>query len=185
MQQETPASHAIKWGIIIGLVYCVLLWLLYSLGSENMIMLGVWSFVGFIIVMILLFMSATQLRKKMGGFIGFKELFKYLFITVLIYEAFYAIFSFIYVNYVDPEFFNKIKVAMEELLVKANESQDKIDEQMEKFDRDASSNKSMLGVLKSYLISVAISGTCALIISAIVKKKKDVFMEDTQTNPQV
>ena len=184
MQQETPVAHSVKWGIIIGLVYCVLLWLRYNMGSENMIMLGLMSIIGFIIVLVLLFISGIQLRKKQGGFIAFRDVFKYLFITVLIYEAFYAIFNFIYIKYIDPEFYTKLKLAMEELLVKANESQDKIDEMMEKWDRDAEAGSSMIGVLKSYLISVAISGTCALIIAAIIKKKKDPFLVEQETNLQ-
>jgi hypothetical protein len=184
MQQETPANHAVKWGIIIGLVYCVLLWLRYSMGSENLIMLGVWSFVGFVIVIILLVISGIQLRKKQGGFIEFKDIFKYLFITVLIYEAFYAIFNFIYIKYVDPEFFTKLKVSMEELLTKTNQPQDEIDKQIEKMDKDAAAATTIGGLIKSYLISIAISGTCALIIAAILKKKKDPFLVEQESNLQ-
>lgn len=184
MQQETPANHAVKWGIIIGLVYCVLLWLRYSMGSDNLIMLGVWSFVGFVIVIILLVISGIQLRKKAGGYIDFKEIFKYLFIAVLIYEAFYAIFNFIYIKYVDPEFFTKLKLSMEELLAKSGESQDKMDEALEKMDKDAAAATTIGGLIKSYLISVAISGTCALIIAAIIKKKKDPFLVEQEANLQ-
>jgi hypothetical protein len=180
MQQETPTAHSVKWGMIIGLVYCVLLWLRYNMGTNNLIMLGIWSLIGFIIVLVLLLMSGFQLRKKQGGFIEFKTIFKYLFITVLIYEAFYAVFNFIYIKYIDPEFFTKLKGAMEELLVKANESQDKIDEALEKMDKDAAAATTILGLLKSYLISVAISGTCALIMAAIIKKKNP-FQSEQET----
>jgi hypothetical protein len=180
MQQETPTAHSVKWGMIIGLAYCVLLWLRYNMGTNNLIMLGIWSFIGFLIVLVLLLMSGFQLRKKLGGFIEFKTIFKYLFITVLIYEAFYAVFNFIYIKYIDPEFFTKLKVAMEELLVKANESQDKIDEALAKMDKDAAAATTFLGLLKSYLISIAISGTCALIIAAIIKKKNP-FQSEQET----
>ena len=180
MQQETPTAHSVKWGMIIGLVYCVLLWLRYNMGTNNLIMLGIWSLIGFIIVLALLLMSGFQLRKKLGGFIEFKTIFKYLFITVLIYEAFYAVFNFIYIKYIDPEFFTKLKEAMESLLVKANESQDKIDEALAKMDKDAAAATTILGLLKSYLISVAISGTCALIFAAIIKKKNP-FQSEQET----
>jgi hypothetical protein len=73
---------------------------------------------------------------------------------------------------------------MEELLMKGNQSQDKIDESLEKLDKDAAASKTVLGLIKSYLISIAISGTCALIIAAIIKKKKDPFLVEQETNLQ-
>ncbi len=184
MQQESHTSHAVKWGIIIGFVYAVMLWLRYSMGADNPIMLGLWTMVGYIIVLVLMLVSGFKLRKNNGGFIEFREIFKYLFITVLIFELFYAAFNYIYLTYIDPEFFTKVKAATETMLLNANESQDKIDEMLEKMDTDAAANMNLVSVLKSYLVSIAISGIFALIFSLIIKKKKDPFVLENENQPQ-
>ncbi|MBA2744787.1 MAG: DUF4199 domain-containing protein [Flavisolibacter sp.] len=181
MQQETKTAHAIKWGVIIRLVYSVMLFLRYSMGASNPIMLGLWTFVGYITVLVLMLICGFQLRKKNGGFIEFREIFKYLFISVLIFEGFYAAFNFIYLTYVDPQFFVKLKEATENLMLQSNESQERIDQLLEKMDTDAASNTNVLNVLKSYLVSIAISGVFALIFSLIIKKNKDPFHKEQET----
>src|SRR4051812_47178176 len=116
MQHESNISHGVKWGIIIGVVYCFLLWLRYSTGASNLMILGTWTFVGYAIVLALLLVSGFLLRKKLGGYVELKEVFKILFLSVLIYEFFYTIFNFIYMKYIDPAFFDRLRAATEELL---------------------------------------------------------------------
>jgi hypothetical protein len=55
MQQETNVSFGIKWGVLIGVVYSVLLLLRYTTGATNPIMLGLWAFVGYLAVFFLIF----------------------------------------------------------------------------------------------------------------------------------
>ena len=176
MQQESQISHGVKWGIIIGFVYSILLLIRYTTGASNPIMLGIWSFLGYSIVLVLLLISGFQLRKKSGGFIELKQVFKILFLSVLIYELFYAVFNFIYLKYVNPEFFHTLRNSTEELLQKSNQPQEKIDEMLEKMDEQASANMNIFDVLKSYLISISISGIFALIFALIIKKRKDPFL---------
>lgn len=180
MQKESNISFGVKWGIIIGVAYTILLLLRYSTGATNPIMLGLWAFVGYIIVLTMLLVSGFQLRKKNGGFIEMKEAFKILFLSVLIFELFYALFNFIYLKYVNPEFFHRLKDATEELLIKSNQPQEKIDEMLAKMDEQAASNMKILDVLKSYLISISISGVFALIFALIVRKRKDPFINQQE-----
>jgi hypothetical protein len=176
MQEQSNISHGVKWGIIIGFVYSVLLLLRYTTGATNPIMLGLWAFLGYSIVLILLLVSGFQLRKRNGGFLEMKEAFKILFLSVLIFELFYALFNFIYLKYVNPNFFQTLKDSTEVLLQKSNQPQEKIDEMLEKMDAQAAANMNILDVLKSYLISISISGVFALIFALIIKKRKDPFI---------
>lgn len=180
MQQETNISHGIKWGVIIGFVYSIFLLIRYSTGASNPILLGLWSFVGYAVVLILLLVSGFQLRKRNGGFIEIKEAFKILFLSVLVFELFYALFNFIYIKYIDPEFFHKLRNSTEVLLQKSNQPQDKIDEVLKRMDDQAAANVNILDVFKTYLISISISGVFALIFALIVKKKKDPFLNQQQ-----
>ena len=175
MQKESNIAHGIKWGIIIGAVYCIMLFLRYSAGDTNPIMLAVWSFVGYAVVIGLLSYSGFDLRKKSGGYIDLKEAFKILFLSVLIFELFYTIFNFIYLKYIDPQFFETLKSATRVLLEQTDQSQDKIDEMLSKMDTDAASNQNIGNTMKSYLFSIMMSGICALIIALIIRKNKPAF----------
>jgi hypothetical protein len=176
MQQEMKTAHAVKWGIIIGLVYCVFLWLRYSMGVSNPIFMGLWAFVGYVSVLILLLVSGFQLRKLNGGFIEFKEIFKYLFISVLIFEAFYTAFNFIYLTYVDPEFFPKFRDATEDFLIRQKAPQKDIDDAMERLNEEGAANQNVMSVVKTFLFSISVSGLMALIFSFIIRTK-DPFAE--------
>lgn len=176
MQENSNVSHGIKWGIIIGFIYSILLLVRYTTGATNPIMLGLWAFVGYLAVLILLLISGFQLRKINGGYIELKEVFKILFLSVLIFELFYTLFNFIYLKYVNPGFFQTLKDSTEALLQKSNQPQEKIDEMIEKMDAQAAANMKILDVLKSYLFSISISGIFALVFALIIKKKKDPFL---------
>jgi hypothetical protein len=181
MEQETNTTHAIKWGVIIGLVYSVLLWLRYMSGGSSPIMMGVWALFGYIVILVLMLVSGFQLRKKNGGYIEFREIFKCLFISVLIFEAFYTAFNFIYLKYIDPEFFNKLIESTENMMLKANSKQADIDKTIDRMREQADANASIGSILKTYLFSIAFSGTFALILSAIIKKKKDPFLVENES----
>lgn len=175
MQKESNIAHGIKWGIIIGAVYCVMLFIRYSTGDTNPIMLAVWSFIGYAVVLGLLTYSGILLRKNVGGYIDLKEAFKILFLSVLLFELFYTIFNFIYLKYIDPQFFETLKAATRVLLEQTDQSQDKIDEMLSKMDTDAASNQNIGNAMKSYLFSIMMSGIFAMIISLIIRKNKPAF----------
>lgn len=184
MQKELATAHSVKWGIIIGLIYCVLLWLRYSQGATQPILLGMFTLAGYLIVLILLLVSGFQLRSKLGGYIEFREIFKYLFITVIIFELFYNLFNFIYLKYVDPDFFQKLRDATETFMMENNVPQKDIDEMNEKLQGEADANTRIGSVVKTLLISIAVSGTFALIFSAIIKRRKDPFLNEQENTIQ-
>ena len=47
---------------------------------------------------------------------------------------------------------------------------------LQKMDKQAAANMNVFDVLKSYLISISISGVFALIFALIIKKRKDPFL---------
>jgi hypothetical protein len=176
MEKDKNVLHGVKWGISIGLVYCVILYLRYSLGATNPIWFALFATVGFITVLILLLICALQRRKKSGGFIDLKDIFQTLFVTVLILELFYTIFNYIYLQAIDPNFFEKFRDSTEALLQQQGVSQEKIDKQLEGFKVDP---------ILNYLWSVAVTGVFAMIIGLIVRRKRPPFANEQtvfQTN---
>ena len=104
MQKDISGPHGIRWGIIIGVVYSVLLFLRFYMGAHNAAFFGFITFTGFITVIVLLFFCGHSFRKRAGGFAEMKEIFKTMFIAVLIFELCYSLFSLIYLKYIDPGF---------------------------------------------------------------------------------
>ena len=174
MQNENSGSHGLKWGIIIGVVYCLLLFLRFYLGANNAGIFGLLTFVGYLTVIILLFICGISFRKQIGGYIEMKEAFKTMFIAVLLFELLYSIFTVIYLKYIDPNFFDKFRVSTENLLLMAKQSQADNDKILQGIDQwaDAARNLNAFDFLKTYLYNVAVTGLFALIFAFIIKKKQ-------------
>jgi hypothetical protein len=180
MQRNINTSHGIKWGLIIGFIYCLLLLLRYNFGANNPIMFSLWIFLGYIITLVLLLISGFLLRKQNNGFIDLKEAFRVLFISVLIFEFFYAVFNFVYLKYVNPIFYQSFRDATEAYLIKSNQPQEQIDKVTKAIDVDAPKKMNLFDMLKSYLFFVAISGAIAFLFALIIRKKNPFGSEQDQ-----
>ena len=174
MQKENSGSHGLLWGVIIGIVYCLFLFLRFNMGANNAGIFGMLTFAGFLTVIVLLFICGTTFRRKNGGYLEMKEAFKTMFIAVLVLELFYSIFTIIYLKYIDPNFFDKFRVSTESLLNMAKQSQADSDKILANVDQWANQAKNLtiFDFLKTYLYNVAITGLFALIFAFIIKKKQ-------------
>lgn len=184
-QTVNSGSHGIKWGLIIGAVYAVLVFLRYYIGAANIIGFSLFSFVGFPIVLILLFISGRKLRIANGGYIEMREVFKAMFISVMIFEAFYTLTTFIYLHYIDPVFFEKLRDSTEKMMIAAKTPQSDIDKMLKNFDQTQAQAKqgSVLDLFKSYLYTIGITGLFALLFAFILKRKPPVFHQDNFLQP--
>ncbi|MCW3115839.1 MAG: hypothetical protein JWR18_4235 [Segetibacter sp.] len=177
MKENKNISTGVTYGVIIGLIYVLMLFFRWSV-ATNLIKFGLYTFLGYIIILGLLFFEAYQRRKVSDGFIDFKSLFQTLFISVLIFELLYSIYTYIHLTYVDPTVGDRMRAGMEEMFDKVGDKMSDADKEkaLERMG-DIKKATELPQMIKSYLSSVAISGIFALIISAIVKKKKPVFEE--------
>jgi tetrahydromethanopterin S-methyltransferase subunit G len=173
MGQNKNISTGIMYGIIIGLIYAILVFVRWSV-AQNLIAFGTVAFLGYLIVLGLLFLEAYQRRKlEPGGIIDLKNLFQTLFISVLVFELIFAAYTYIHLAFVDTEVIDKMKAGMEQMLDKAPEGQitpEKREEALKRFD-DMKKATEIGQVLKGYLISIAISGFFAFVTSLIMRKK--------------
>lgn len=177
MKENKNISTGVTYGVIIGLLYVLMLFFRWSI-ATNLIKFGLYTFLGYLVILGLLFYEAYQRRKMNDGFISLKDLFQTLFISVLIFELLYSIYTFIHLTYVDPTVGDRMRAGMEEMFDKMGDKMSDADKEkaLERMG-DIKKATELPQMIKSYLSSVAISGIFALIISAIVKKKKPVFEE--------
>jgi hypothetical protein len=185
-QMVNSGSHGVKWGLIIGGIYAVLVFLRYQLGANNFITFGICTFAGFLIVMFLLYYSGLKLRQENGGWIEMRDAFKSLFISVLIFEFFFLATTLIYLKYIDPNFFEKLRVSTENMMIAARTPQADIDKALENMDQMQAQQYSQVTVfdfLKSYLYTVGIIGLFALLFAFILKRQPPVFPQENLHQP--
>jgi hypothetical protein len=177
MKENKNVSTGIIYGVVIGLIYVLMLVFRWSI-ATNLIKFGLYTFLGYLIILGLLIYEALQRRKMNGGFIELKSLFQTLFISVLIFELFYSLYTYIHLTYVDPSVGDRMREGMQEMFDKVgnNMSDEDKEKALERMG-DIKRATELPQMIKGYLSSVAITGIFALIISAIVKKKKPVFEE--------
>jgi len=93
--------QAVIAGVVAGLIFAG-----FSFGTYYS---GIPSFAGFTLVytwipviMVLVLILGFNLRKKMGGYINFKEALQYALVAYLIYEIIYAIATYVLFVVIDP-----------------------------------------------------------------------------------
>jgi hypothetical protein len=184
-QTVDSGVHGIKWGLIIGSVYAFLVFLRYYFGSGNVINFSLLTYVAFPLVLVLLFISGRQLRAANGGYIEMREAFKALFIAVLIFEAFYMLVTFVYLKYIDPDFFEKLRTSTEKLMIAAKTPQKDIDKMLSNLDQVQQQSKGIgvFDIFKTYLYSVGTTGLFALLFAFIIKRKPPLYEQDNFLQP--
>ncbi len=180
MDKETNISHGLKWGVIIGVVYCILLLLRYNQGQTNAMMFGIWAFLGYIIVLILLFICGVTRRSNLGGYIHLKEAAQTMFMAVIGFEFFYMAFNFIYLKYINPEFFVRLKNAMEIFMEKNNIDQSSIEDRLKEFDKMDVTKMNLGTFFLQFANGIVGSGVFALIFALIIRRK-DPLNPETKT----
>jgi hypothetical protein len=181
MERETNSMHGLKWGLIISVVYCLFIFLRYKLGATNPIYFAGFAILGYIIVLILLFITGNTRKKALGGYIELKDAFQTMFVAVVIFEFVYAIFNFLYLKFIDPNFFETFRTSTEEWMLKNGMAQSDIDSKLENMDVDSAKKMSGASLIVSYLSNLAVSGVFALIIALIIRKKRDPFQTEQET----
>jgi uncharacterized membrane protein len=181
-QKVDAGSHGLKWGLIIGFVYAIFILLRYRFGANDFVTYGILMFVGFVVVMGLLFYSGKKARDENGGYIEMQEAFKAMFIAVLIFELFFMVATLIYLKYIDPDFFQKLRDSTESVMLATKASQADIDRALQTLEQaQAQSQYTKINVfdfLKTYLYTVGLTGLFALAFAFFLKRKPPVFQQD-------
>src|SRR5215212_4020364 len=95
---STPA----KSGIILGLLYCVLIFCQNQFFYSNPLQFASTKLFCYLIILAGIFYTGFLSKREMGGFITFQECLKSMLLAIAILELFYLAFSTIYIKYIDP-----------------------------------------------------------------------------------
>lgn len=184
VSNTSNAKNGLTFGIIIGLIYCLSLFTRYN-ATSNPIMFGVITLLFYLVVIAMLFFCIAKRRKELGGFIDLKDAFQTVFIAIIIGELIYCLFNVIYLKFIDPHFFDKWQVSMQDFLERTIKDDAKREETLNNFNEQIEKQKqrglTIQGIALSYLVSVAITGVIGLIAALIMRKKRPVFEQLDQS----
>lgn len=172
-ESNQSLSTPIKLGIIIGLLYCLLIFVENQFFYKNPLQFSLLKTFFYFIIIAGIFYTGYLSKKQMGGYITFQECLKAMLVAIAIAELFYLVFSTIYIKYIEPGFFIKMKTAWRQFFVSNNIPEDQINNTLKKFDE--AQTITVWGLIQSYGFSIIIDAVFAVIFAAILKKQKTVY----------
>jgi hypothetical protein len=175
--KSTWLQHAIKNGVILGIIHIVLFLILYVAvpskltGFSYLLLILVVNF-GFVIY------QGIQYRKEMGGFIGYGEAFKYAIAVLIINGLIGIVFSIIFVVVVPdfPQFMADSQLNTSVYWAgKFGAPEEALDKIREDFNpEDITKRFTALGMLTGFGIALIFYAIGAAIMAIFIKKNQPV-----------
>jgi Na+/H+-dicarboxylate symporter len=169
----TPVSKytiGLRYGIITGSLYFILLFCRYKFFATNPRYFVISAVISFFAILMMYLFTGIARRNELGGYASLKDIFTSIFIVILITELVYIIFNLIYFNIVDPSFWKNFQASTLTQLQKSQTPGEQIEQQMKSF-KDMEIQTSPANLIKGYGISVVIDSVFGLIFAIILRKR--------------
>jgi len=173
MQTVSKYKNGVRFGLITGLAYIVLLYIRYAYFASNPRSFNFFALATYIFILLMYLITAFGRRKELGGFGTMKEIFQSIFIAILITEFFYVVFNFIYIKYADPSFVENLLSTTRSFYIKLNYTTEQIDMEM-KAVKSLSDAIKPEGLLKGFGTIVIIDSIFGFLFAGILSRKKPV-----------
>jgi len=177
MNKASKYNLGIRFGLLIGVIYVILLYVRYHFAASNPILIGVFAILSYLVILLLFLFTGIARKKELGGSGDMKEIFQSIFIAILITELFYILFNLVYFKFIDPAFWENFKATSLSIMEKAGLTKEEIDEKMKGF-KDIGQETKPLGLIKGYGTAVVVDSVFGLIFAALLRKKKPVIISE-------
>ena len=176
-EKKTPVQHALKWGLVVGVIGAILTLLLYVMGPAYMVkwwvgLLSLAVFIGLVIY------GGINYRKEIGGYMDFGPAFIHGFLTLAIAGLIGTVLNLLLYTVVDPTLPEALtEAAVEQAMAMAEGfgAPPEALEQAEENAREQSAGQfTAMGLVKQYFIGLIIYAVLALITGLIVRRKEKV-----------
>jgi hypothetical protein len=172
MSNSSKYRTGLIFGIIAGIVYVLILLVRYLYFGNNPKELGIISTTGYLVLIILFVLSAYARKRQLGGLADVKDLFGTIFIVILLAEACFSVFNFVYLKYIDPGYLARFTTSTIEWMAK-----NKLPEAQAKEMLNGLKDQQQITfgtVLMGFARAVITDSIIGLVISFIMKNKKRV-----------
>lgn len=172
-----PDAIGIQYGILAGVANILIIMVAYLTNPD--LMFSYWlGTLTFLIPIILITLAALKHRQIQSGYVTFKEVFRTIFLVILIASTLLIAFDYIFYNMIAPDMMERVKEfsinkleAYRETL--GEQGYDAAIERIEQQDRGVHTEAMSLAF---FIIFYSLIG---LIVAAIVKRKKPLALHDT------
>lgn len=163
-----------RYGLIGGLVFIVyaLIGILTGISSPGagFGMLGLNLVISLVLYVGLMVVAVRFHRdKELGGFIAFGRAFAVAFLVALIAGLLSQLFSFVYMNYIDPEYLKSITEDMEGMYERLGMNEEQIEAAMEQLSKSMTPSRMLI---QGLIYQVVMGGIVAAIVAAVMKKNR-------------
>jgi Protein of unknown function (DUF4199) len=171
MNQISRNTIGLRYGLLTGLLYVVVLFIRYKYFASSPVSFGIFTLVSYIIILMMFLITGIARKKELGGYGEYREIFTSIFIAILIVELFYLVFNLIYFKFIDPAFWESFKSNTLTYLQKLHYTDVQIEQQMKGF-KDMGQQTSPAGLIKGYGFGVIIDAVFGLIFALILRRRK-------------
>lgn len=171
-KQESKFAIGIKYGLIASVVYVLLILIRYLFLADNPMIFTGAMFFSYVIILVFFVVAAMEKKKSLGGYADFKDLFTTIFIVILFAELSYTIFNYIYLNFIDPDFFTGFMQSTKDYVNKMGGSVEALNEQMAKMKAQNAQKMSISNSLNGLGIWILVDSIIGFLIALIIRKPR-------------
>ncbi len=169
-------NHNLKYGLLLGLINVVLYLALLLIDFH--LLVSPWiSFLILVIDIIVLFVAGYELRNKQGGYLTFKEAFVSTLLVFAIAGAVSVVYNILIYNVIAPDVADTLHTEIVDQTASMMENIGAEDEVIDQTvtEMEANNTYSVGNQIKGFFYSLIFGVIIALIIGAIIKKRKPAF----------
>lgn len=177
IEQPTVIQHALRIGLILGVVSIILSLLFYLIDPT---LFAKWwlNLIILLIVIIAIVIIGINYRKSIGGFISFGEAFKHGFVILLISGILSGAFTILLFQVIDPDLKEVVMDASieqtEAMMEKFGVPDDQMEEALEEAETKMNESFSLGGQIKGQLWAIVFYAVLSLITGLIVRKQEKI-----------
>jgi hypothetical protein len=176
MQPGSRYAIGVRFGLITGLLYAILLFLRYKFLASTPPSFFYISLATYVIVLMMFLFTGIARKKQLGGYAEIQEIFQSIFIAILITELTYVLFNFIYMKYADPGFLERFKSTSLAYYNRMGQTPEQIHTEMDSI-HALSEGMKPVDLIKGFGTIVVIDSIFGFIFAAIIRKKRPISPE--------
>ncbi len=173
MNPASKYSIGLRFGIVTGFIYMILLFIRYKFFGTSPISFFWISLTGYAIVFMMFLFTGIARKKQLGGYGEIKEIFQSIFIAILITELFYVVFNFVYLKWVDPGFWGNFRSDSLSQYRKIGLPDEDIKERLRGI-QSLEDNVKPTGLIKGFGAAVVMDSIIGFIFAVILRKKRPI-----------
>jgi len=175
-EQTTPIQHAVKFGLILGIVGAIITLLIYAI--DPTLLVNVWMILLLLVFMGLVVYGGITYRNEIGGYINFGPAYIHGLTTFVMMGLIGLIMNLLMYNVIDTSLAETLTEASIEQARSMAESfgasGDALDEAMEQAETDTAAGFTNSGLIKNFLISLIVYAVLSLITALIVRRQEKI-----------